>query len=268
MHAGDWSLTVCQRKLACVLDPSLVLGFRDGPALALRLTRVFEPWLTRSFWQVIDSSDLLLRRHELGVRALAPGLADGLQPDAQALATWVAMRDQTDAGSWTLRWMGDCLAESQVRDGADADVVDRYELLAAALAQRVQRGERGTARLGLDPVSTALDTLALSACLDGALVLTPTLPTDDAADPWPVRALARAGLAATRLDPIPADALFATERQWVRDALVSAGLSTVALRLPPLAVVHVLADGARTAGDDGEALDDPWDEAQAWWYRV
>lgn len=267
MHATDWSLTVCQRKLACVLDPSLVLGFRDGPALALRLTRVFEPWLTRSFWQVIDASDLLMHRHGLGPRALPPGLADGLQPDAQALATWVAMRDHTDAGSWTLRWMGDCLAESQVRDGADAGVVDRYEELAAALAQRVQRDERGLAGLGLDPVSTALDTLALSACLDGALVLTPTQPAE-ADDPWPVRALARAGLHATRLDPIPADALFAAERQWVRDALVSAGLSTVALRLPPLAVVHVLADGPSAGAGDGEATSDPWDEAQAWWYRV
>ena len=270
MRPADLSLTVSQRKLACVLDPALVLGHALGPMLALRLTRVFEAWLTRSFWQVIDASELVL--HRLG-GSTAEDVPAAMQPDPQALTAWIAMRDSTDAGSWVLRWMGDCLAESQVRDGADPMLVERYEALAGALAARLpQSAPTPQWQDGLDPVMAALDTAALSASLDGALVLSLVSPSS-VAPPWPVQALSRAGLRAHKLDPMPADTLFAAERQLVRDALASAGLATLAERLPPLAVIHVVADGFAPVGDglglgDGDAAPDPWAGAQAWWYAV
>ena len=259
MRQGDLSLTVSQRRLACVLDPALALGQREGPTLALRLTQVLEPWLTRSFWQVIDASDLLRHRVERGTLPERVRL----MPDVGALSAWIALRDGTDAGSWPLRWVGDNLPESQVKDAADASVVERCERLTGALVDRARATEDEVVAWseGLDPVLGAMDTLALSASLDGAMVLS-LMPDDAGGDPWPVQALARAGLHATRLEPMPEQTLFATERHWVRDALVSAGLAAVTERLPRLAVVHAVVD------DDASPQGDPWEGAHAWWYLV
>ncbi|HEV8311983.1 MAG TPA: hypothetical protein VGQ23_02870 [Burkholderiaceae bacterium] len=258
MRQGDLSLTVSQRRLACVLDPALALGQPLGPTLALRLTQVLEPWLTRSFWQVIDASDLLRRRAEQGDASCARHM-----PDDTALSAWIALRDGTDAGSWPLRWVGDNLPESQMKDAADAGVVERCELLTGALVDRaaVADAELMAWSEGLDPVLGAMDTLALSASLDGAMVLS-LLPDDGVGDPWPVQALARAGLQAQRLEPMPERTLFAAERQLLRDALVSAGLAAMAESLPRLAVVHAVVD------DDASPQGDPWDGARAWWYLV
>lgn len=261
MRAGDLWVTVSQRRLACVLDPVLTLGHSQGPTLALRLTQVLEPWLTRSFWQVIDASELLRhRRRQRGATAPPPGR---VVPDDQALSAWIALRERTDAGSWPLRWVGDSLPESQVKDAADTGVVERCELLTGALTERaaLTGAEQLAWSEGLDPVLGALDTLALSASLDGAMVLS-LLPEGGVGEPWPVQALARAGLQAQRLEPLPEHTLFAAERQLLREALVSAGLAALAERLPRLAVVHAVVDA------DASPQGDPWNGARAWWYLV
>jgi hypothetical protein len=274
MHADDMIISVRQRKLACVLDPTLILGSSWGPGLALRLTRVMEAWLTRAFWQVIDASDIVIPR--LG-EATAPDDQSGanctLRPTEAALTTWIAMRDSTDAGSWPFRWIGDNFAESQVGDAADNHVVERYELLLNALMRRQSR-ENGAPppvdwSAWWNPLDIALDTLALSAALDAAIVL--TVQVGDEA-PWPVKALQHAGAPAERLDPIPMDSLFAAERALLRDALAAAGIAGMAQRLPRLAALHVIAvrgSSDETHTTDGESCDeacDPWHDGQAWWY--
>ena len=262
MRPADLSLTVRQRKLACVLDPALALGHALGPTLALRLAQVFEPWLTRSFWQTLDASELLLRRIE---RGLVPGSALRLDPDA--LMSWMTLRDSTDAASWTLHWVDENFSLSQVGDAADGELVDRYELLAAALDERIEQRDANWSP-GLDPVRSAMDTVALSACLQGALVLT-EVPGHDAHAPWPVQALQRAHVPAHRLEPLRDGTLFHAERELVRESLVSAGLAAIAQRLPHMAAVHVVADETPTAASDADAAElDPWRNAQAWWYLL
>lgn len=282
MRADDLRVTVRQRKLPCVLDPALVLGSRDGFTLALRLTQVMEPWLTRAFWQVIDASELLMPRLSAAMRE--NGM---LPPHDDALRSWIDLRETTDAGSWPFRWIGDNLAESQVQDGADAGVVERYEAFSEALAARWP--DTGGDGWGWDPLRISLDTLALSATLDGALVLT---ARPDGREPWPVRAFAASGGSATCLDPPPPDSLFAAERALVRDALAAAGLATLSQRLPRLAVMHVsaclesavgattayrlaLADGAEadddfaaSAGIGDDEAPNPWRQAFACWYPI
>jgi hypothetical protein len=106
-----------------------------------------------------------------------------------------------------------------------------------------------------------MDAVALSACLEGALLLSERTAGGDG-DPWPVQALARACVPTHRLDPPPEHTLFRVERDLVRDALVSAGLVTLAQCLPPLAAVHVIVD---TTAD---AQRNPWETARAWWYPL
>lgn len=269
MRPDDMLVHVHSRKLPCVLDPVLVLSAPYGFALALRLTQVVEPWLTRAFWQLIDASDWVMPQLARGREA------DTLQPQGEVLQAWIAMRDQTDAGSWPFRWIGDRFAESQLKDHADdAGLIARYEDLAESLVARATNMDCRGQRLWpviWDPLQASLDTLALSAALDAAVVL--TARSDDEA-PWPVQALSQAGIVATWFDPVPPESLFAAERARLRDALAAAGLACLAQRLPPLAIVHVMANG-RTASPtsatlhaEGREVPDAWSGAQAWWYAL
>lgn len=278
MLADDLLVSVRSRKLPCVLDPALVLGSPHGLEFALRLTQVTEPWLTRAFWQLIDASDLVMPK------LVAPDRGDALQPRGDMLDAWIALRERTDAGSWPFRWVGDRLAESQLKERADEGLMLRHDAIAESLALRL--GEDGAEHgrgwpPGWDPLSASLDTIALSTALDAAAVITAVVEDDE---PWPVRALRRLRVPITRLDPLPPESLFATERALLRDALAAAGLAPLVQRLPALVVLHVMAGGGAgpareladefTSGDEG-AVDasrwpsaDAWHEARAWWYRL
>lgn len=254
---SDLQLQISLRKLACVLDPALLLGRAQGPMLALRLTQVMEPWLTRSFWQALDASELLLVAAQR-----ENGAPPGNTLSGVALADWLALRERTEPGAWLLRWIGDRLAESRLHDEGDMLTLERWEQLAETLALRhASHAPPGTAWCrGFDAAVAALDALALSATLDGALVLCEAQPAERA-EPHPVRAARDSGLDARRLEPMPADSLFSAERQWLRQALALSGLAPLVDERLRLAAVHVLppedADGA-----------DPWAGARLWWYAV
>jgi hypothetical protein len=260
MGPSDLQIQVWQRKLACVIEPTLALAVPAGPALALGLARAFEAWLTRSFWQVLDASDLLARPPSAGANR------DRIEPDARALASWIEMRDCTDAGSWTLRWLGDNMAESQLREVAQIDLIERYESLQGALLARLEAAPScpssgalgGCWNAGLDCSSAAADALALSACLDGAMVL---CAGSDGAVPGVVHVLDRATIPATAFNGDDGSSLLAAERVLVRQSLAAAGLAPLLQTFPRLAAVHVLAPD--DAGSEGA---NPWTGAQAWWY--
>jgi hypothetical protein len=250
MGASDLRVTVELPKLRCVVDPALALGHAAGPRLAQCLTRIFETWLTRSFWQLLDASELL----------------PDSGPSLPALNEWLLLRERTDAGSWALRWVGDNLAESQVQAVAADALLDRYEWLSETLAGRQETMPGSDWRRGFDPVAGAYDTLALSAALEGALILSPCAPGD--AVPCPVQALQRLRLPVARIDDA-SPGLFATERQLVRQSLASVGLAALLQSLPPLAVVHVfVAPRAPLDSASADEEPDPWTHAQAWWYPV
>ncbi len=251
MTAGDLRVSVTQRKPSCVIDPALALGSPRGAALALRLADAFEAWLTRSFWQLLDASDLL---------PAAKPIAGQRLPDAQALARWQALRDSTDAGAWALRWLGDCVAESQLAAAREAvlsgpgDLIERYEQLLEALQARLPAlGSDGSiwqACIDLDAGSA--DAITLSAALDGAPIV---CAAESLALPSPVRLLKAVEIASQGPELSADEPLLVLQRERLRMALVAAGTVPAAVVLR-LAAVHVLAG-------DGAA---PWSGARAWWY--
>lgn len=251
MQRADLQLLVNQRKPACVLDPALVLCQPRGPLLATRLTQVMEPWLTRSFWQALDSSELLAR-----------GAPDGdAGVSSAALSAWIAMREGTELGASLFRWIGDRMPESLMQESGDLRTFERYELLAQALAQRGDDRPPAGWCLRFDAEAASRDVLALSATLDGALVL-----CEGRDEPWPVRAAAAAGLPVTQLQPARDSSLFAAEHGLVRQGLAAAGLAPVLSDGPPLAVLHVLVDDLDDRARDQTA--DPWLHARACWYLL
>jgi hypothetical protein len=283
MRCGDLSLTLRQHRLSCVIDPALLLCHAEGAALATRLARVVEGWLPRSFWQVIDASDWVLGDGpDPGLRVARCAPVDTQPLSKTAVRRWMAMRNGTDAGSWPLRWVGDNFAESQVQDGADADIVERTEALVDALAQRLALPDADPWRSichgsGWSSLNGSVDLLALAAALESTRVLTCISP--GATEPGPVGVLRAAGLAISALNPLSPDSLFAAERGLLRDAMAACGLPVLVDRLPALAVLHVrLGDGvddriepaAATAlvTDACPAPQDPWQDARAWWYPV
>jgi hypothetical protein len=282
MRPDELFVHVRSRKFNCVLDPALVLGSHLGLAFAVRLSRVLEPWLTRSFWRMIDSSELIMPE----LSTAAPSEPDSmLRPLAGTLRAWIVLRDSTDAGSWPFRWVGDNVALSQFQGVADAGLVTRYEALAEAMSCSAPEDH-----IASDPWSrvwnhaeSSLDTIALSAALGGALVLTASTAGQE---PWPVKAMARIGHPARLLDPLPSErpaSLFASERELLRDALVTAELASMVQELPELAVLHVSVASSMTALDPTEliascawGLDpeqrgaalDLCNEVQGWWYYL
>lgn len=320
MRRADVLVHVDQRRLPCVLEPSLLLTHAQGPTLALRLVAVVEPWLTRSFWQALDNSELLtgrvpsldgqspielaglraLRQHPMRLRSASSGDAwharprapsqerprdaapnsqsrgaDETQGDATAaisptaLSRWIQLRERTDESAWVLRWVGDRIAESQLRDVEDLSLFDQFELMQASLELRAEH--RGMALRspwqGIDWRRAALDALSLSAVLEGALVLCAAAPGREPALVvlarqlgFRVRDVGGQGLRPSALEAAAGEAtsaatdgapetLFVTERLLLREALARAGLATLAQQLPPLAVVHVVAGPAAPESD-------------------
>lgn len=259
MQRADLQLLVNQRKPACVLDPALVLCRAQGPLLASRLTQVMEPWLTRSFWQALDASELLLGRMDRAETDTDVTLSPA------ALSAWIALREGSEAGAIPFRWVGDRLPESQLQDATDIDALDRYELLAEGLLRRGPRHEDRKAGwcTRFDAVGASLDALVLSALLDGALLLS---PADNG--PAPVLAARSADLRTTQLDPMPEHSLFSAERSFVRQALAAAGLAALLESGPRLAALHVLLSNDADTPVAGDEPADPWASARVWWYLL
>ncbi|MBL0010186.1 MAG: hypothetical protein IPP22_02545 [Nitrosomonas sp.] len=59
MLVPDISLSVSQRRPVCVIDPALALASREAPLTVLRLAKLFELWVPRAFWQILDASDFI-----------------------------------------------------------------------------------------------------------------------------------------------------------------------------------------------------------------
>ncbi|NBA94784.1 hypothetical protein [Pseudomonas sp. R5(2019)] len=273
MRASNMLVSVSQHRLPCILDPALVLGSVHGPTLALRLAQVLEPWLPRSFWQLIDASELIMPTLE---GDSTDGEYDPARPSIAALLGWMALREGIDAGSWPLRWVGDSLAESQIQQGSDAGVVERYESILEWLLQRHLDADTGPGpgHVRCDPEEGALDMLALSAALEGAVVLT-LCPA--CGQPWPVRALESVRLGGELVSPIAPESLFAAERELIRGALASAGMAALVQQLPPLMVFHLLPSNGRAFSQTWEAatgqlrrrvLPSLDDDFRAWWYYL
>jgi hypothetical protein len=269
MRASDMLVHVQTRKLACVLDPALILATPGGMKLALRLTQVVEPWLTRTFWQLIDSSEWL--RGDL----TCDGAVAGVLPQRGVLEAWIAMREQTDAASWPFRWIGDRLADSQLLDHADAGLIELYESLADSLATRVELHKRG--RLDdwpgpWDPAGASIDTLPLSAALDAAIILTAhDGRAQPATEPALVRMLRQLRISVDAADNAASESLFGAERSLMRETLAQAGAAVLCQDLPRLAIVHVMTERWHPVAEYASRADDfptsdTWSQARAWWY--
>jgi hypothetical protein len=258
-----------------VLDLSVLLS-PWGVWLAQRLSRLTEVWLPRSLVMLLEGDGL----------PLDAGVAAELAP---LIALW--------NGCWSdfvqrksVFWFSDTLDMSHAPKGEPAALLDRLDVLIAALDRKApaypiaEESERE--RLLIEG---ARDALALAATLRGEPAAVLSALRHGEAEPWVCRALDRFGLASHRLSD---EALHEILAGRLLRGFAYAGIAPVlGSRALRLAALHLAVTGsalplpsprptigAAIKGEPGEdALaslfeetqdDTLWDDAVAIWYDV
>jgi hypothetical protein len=289
LFVPDLTVTLQQRRLACVLDPALLLS-PYGLAMS-RLGDVLELWVVRELWHMLDNTHFYAQHPALLVEATAHTTDTDVaaQEALQALLDWERWRLDSDQASLKLFWVGDEPSGSLLPTHMDASIVWRYEMLASALEG--QTSSTDSTEQALTPAFR--DAVALAAALRTSLILV-RLPQTAEPDhqiaprcvcPVPplCQALVQWGVACTLLSDY--DPLVHIEREYLRQVLVHAGLTPLLWAGLRLAVMHLWVPGASTLWPEPRAagfagLDELatatdaalppagqlWQAAQGFWY--
>ena len=150
----NFSITLNQRRWACVLDPALALSDYGLP-LVKQLGELTELWIVRELWHILDNPQFYLRQPELilGQSAIArsPQQQQALsQQVVRALKEWDRLRTMTDRTTWNIRFLADVMGESCLPTGIDPDLLRRWESLAQGLSNSKFKKLGGISRGRLD----------------------------------------------------------------------------------------------------------------------
>jgi hypothetical protein len=273
----DLSVTITQRRWACVLDPTLTLS-RFGLLLVKRLGEMMELWVVRELWHILDNTQFYLQQPDSLLADRTPSAK--VQEILCALQEWERVRMETDLAGQRCYWIGDGPVESFLPNDQGPEIVWRYERISCALDRRLGSSTETLA-------AAFRDAAALTATLDSALILT-QLPEDPAENLPPAicRALESWGIpcrAVAHEEP-----LCALECDYLRQLLVHTGLAKLCwagLRLAVLQLVVPAAAALSRPGsleeipfsDDESFMDvaqrdepdfDLWQGARGFWYPI
>ncbi len=277
------SVTVSQRRCACVLDPALMLS-PFGLPLLRRLDDVMDLWIVRELWHILDNSRLYLDDPTLLFQGSDDSVqASSLEPGtdeevASAMREWERLRMESDLSGLKLFWLGDGLSESLVPAGAGPDLLWRFEALSCTLDRALRPAS---------PMECACrDSAALAAALGNAFILTSlrTGKEPGRVEPALCSLLAKGGVPCMPLgDDEP---MAGIERDYLCHLLVHAGAAKLVWAGLDLAVLHLVTPAAPSlpeaqpcATADGfteisldAVLENSrpglWDKARAFWYPL
>jgi hypothetical protein len=236
----EFSITISQKRRACVLDPTLALS-PYGIPLVRRLGEVMELWVPRELWHILDNTHFYLRQPEtLKVYDQSDSGAQAW-PNSEAilraLQEWERIRVDNDPASMKLFWIGDGPSESMLPAEFESSVVWRFEALSSSLDNRLK--SRSTL------ASAFRDAVALSVTLPSALILTHLNGAGDST-PAICRALKDWAL---DCEPVDDDDWLRLERDFLRQQLVWAGLAKLHWSGLRLAVLQLVAPNASVSDD-------------------
>lgn len=281
----DFSITLNQRRWACVLDPTLALSDYGLP-LVKQLGELMELWIVREFWHILDNTQFFLRQPELilgqQATALSPQQQRTLsQQVVRSLQEWERLRTTTDRSSWNINFLADVIGESCIPAGIDTNIIWRWESLAQSLDAHLE-GQPARA----DTLTLAYRDLAALAAVRPAFILTYRSAEDVAQNlpPGICTALKCWGISCQEV-PLT-DAIAAIERDQFRNLLVHAGLSKLLWAGLDLVVLHLVVPAAATLSttrdrseefsfseiedmtESQEMQVNLWEGAQGFWYPV
>ncbi len=286
---SDLNVTVSQKRLACVLDPTLALS-RYGLTLVKQLNEVVELWVGRELWNILDNTHFYLEQPESLLidrfTSISMTAQDRvrLQEIVGALREWERIRMETDLSGLKLFWIGDRLGESLLPPKRIREIVWRYE----SLAEPLVCSQEGCLPFNEVLWSAFRDVVALAAARGSAFILT-QLPEGATANSSPAICdpLKKWGVPCKAISA--QDPWAALERDYLRQLIVQGGLAKLFWAGLQLVVLHLLVPAATTAWSESEMASDAlafteeslaelaqsqtsaidlWQGAQAFWYSL
>jgi len=234
----DLSITLNQRRWACVLDPTLALSIYGLP-LVKQLGEVMELWIVRELWHILDNPRFYLHQPQRisGQQPTLTAPSDIPYGVVQTLQEWERLRTLSDRNSWNIHFLADVIGESCVPSGIDTNIIWRWESLAQSLDTRLD-----TQLTKTDPLTLAFRDLAALAATRPACILThhPNLEESPAI----CKTLEQWGI--TCHSVAQTNAIADIEREQFRSLLVHAGLSKFLWAGLNLAVLHLVVPAAAT----------------------
>ncbi|MBD2034849.1 hypothetical protein H6F76_07350 [Leptolyngbya sp. FACHB-321] len=278
---SDFSITLNQRRWACVLDPTLALSHYGLP-LVKQLGELMELWIVRELWHILDNPQFYLHQPSLissvQMPIALPSYGNSSQHVVQTLKEWERLRTSTDRNSWNIHFLADVIGESCVPTGIDADIIWRWESLAQSLDTRLDQQVSKP-----DILTLAFRDLAALAAARPACILTHCVNEEA---PALCKTLQQWGIACQPIEPT--NAIADIEREQFRNLLVHAGLSKFLWAGLNLAVLHLVVPAAATLSTtfaqdwsdeysfseiDESTVDQGlstnlWQGAQGFWYSI
>ncbi|UJP06067.1 MAG: hypothetical protein LZF61_03580 [Nitrosomonas sp.] len=290
MRVPDISLSISERRPVCVIDPALALTSREAPLTVLRLAKLFELWVPRAFWQILDSSDFIEQQPvDQAQKLIGYPQADcdqeQLREYCDTIKIWQSLRSRRDTAGLGLRWLGDKLEESLLGSDTDWEVIQRYEALAQSMLGRKSRVD------SLSPISleyATVDALILAAAL-GSRFLIARASANENAEPMCCQTMLASNVPIRCIHPSDSSILIRKEREQIQDLLAWGGAAAWTVTGTSIAIVQIMAPlvwEKTTAGlesmlsmDMPFAADAPevrgeisypdyWQDAVAFWYRL
>lgn len=277
----DFSITLTQRRWACVLDPTLALSTYGLP-LVKQLGELMELWIVRELWHILDNPRFYLHQPNalVGQQHLIPlsPYNTASQQVVQTLQEWERLRTTTDRHSWNIHFLADVIGESCVPAGIDTNIIWRWESLAQSLDTRLETHLSKT-----DALTLAFRDLAALAAARPACILTQCVNEET---PALFTALEQWGITCKQIEPT--NAIADIEREQFRNLLVHAGLSKFLWAGLNLAVLHLVVPAAATLNTtydqdwsdeyafaeigestiNQETSANLWQGAQGFWYAI
>jgi hypothetical protein len=241
----DFSITLNQRRWACVLDPSLALSDYGLP-LVKQLGEFMELWIVREFWHILDNPQFYLHQPDriLGQQAATltvPQQRSLSQQVIRSLKEWERLRTNVDRSTRNINFLADVIGESCVPPGLDPGMIWRWESLAQSLDTQLD-----TQAVKADTLTLAYRDLAALAAARPACILTyrsaeairdrhpPNLCTTF--EQWGIRCQ----------EVVQRDVIATIEREQFQNLLVHAGLSKLLWAGLNLVILHLMVPAAAT----------------------
>ncbi len=276
----ELSVKFNQPHRACVLDPMLALS-SFGIPLVKQLGTVMDLWVGKEFWHVLDNIQFYLQRPELLLLNRAvPDQTEYLASFSaaqiiQSLQEWESFRLEIDMEQVKLFWVGDRLNESSLPKGIDPNIIQRYEMLAQSLDDRIQLSPQTSETL----TSLFSDTVALSASLSSSFILTHQYVAKNNS-PLPAICLELDSFGIPCQTVETNDKMLIIEQEYLRKLFVQAGLSKFVWAGLQLNVLHMFVPSVlQSKGANGQntnscfvkvnkAAANPWAETKCFLYQI
>ncbi len=280
------SITLSQRRWACVLDPSLFLS-QYGLLLVQSLGETLELWIARELWHILDNPDFYCKQPKFAMpqteleQSLERQIATH-RNRMQMLKNWETVRAKTPLTHLKLFWMGDRPGESFLPDSTDPQLIEHWEALAQSLDERSLQQSLPSNLL----TPSFRDTAALAAVLGSAFILT-YQPAGDGEQinnpPEICLVLEQWGIPCKQITPL--DTIAVMERDNLLQLIISTGLSKFLWAGLHLVVLHLVVPSAFTSycknshpwqnhvlseqsDPASPCFTNVWEGAQGFWYRL